>query len=87
MPEIRLRAPLSELCGGATHQLAGATVIEALGELETAHPAIAGWILDERGRLREHISIFVNGERGEGKTAVVAGDRVHILPAITGGGT
>ena len=39
-----------------------------LKALESAHPAVAGWILDEQGLIREHINVFVNGERGEEET-------------------
>ncbi|MGH3165849.1 MAG: MoaD/ThiS family protein [Trebonia sp.] len=46
---------------------------------------MAGWILDERGTIRRHINVFVNGERGGEETAVAAGDRLEVLPAITGG--
>jgi hypothetical protein len=44
-----------------------------------------GWILDERGRIRRHINVFVNGERGAEETGVRSADRVEVLPAITGG--
>lgn len=67
------------------HELRGATVAELLRELELAHPALAGWIVDERGMIRRHINVFVNGERGNEKTAVSEDDRVEVLPAITGG--
>jgi len=80
-----LRAPLSELCGGRVHACAGATVLDVLHDLEAMHPAIAGWILDEQGAIREHVNVFVNGERGHGATQVGSADRVHVLPAITGG--
>ena len=53
--------------------------------LELRHPQVSGWILDERGLIRRHINVFVNGERGEEATAVASGDRVEVLPAITGG--
>jgi molybdopterin converting factor small subunit len=56
-----------------------------LRELEHRHPAVAGWILDERGAMRRHINVFVNGERGGERTQVRAGDRVEVLPAISGG--
>ena len=85
MAEVMLRAPLSELCGGRSHDVAGATVQEVLAELERSNPPIAGWVLDERGRIREHVNVFVNGTQGEERTAVADGDRVHVLPAITGG--
>jgi molybdopterin converting factor small subunit len=85
MAHVILRAPLSELCGGRSHALAGATVIEVLKALETVHPAVAGWVLDDRGLIREHVNIFVNGERGQEHTPVGESDRLHVLPAITGG--
>jgi molybdopterin synthase sulfur carrier subunit len=85
MAHVILRAPLSEMCGGRSHALAGTTVIEVLKALETTHPAVAGWILDEQGLIREHINIFVNGERGTEETRVDETDSVHVLPAISGG--
>jgi molybdopterin converting factor small subunit len=83
--QVMLRAPLSELCGGRSHTVAGATVSEVLRALEAAHPTVAGWILDEQGRVREHVNIFVNGDQARAETAVSGSDRVHVLPAITGG--
>ena len=56
-----------------------------LTALERANPPIAGWVLDEQGRIREHVNVFVNGTQGEERTAVGDVDRVHVLPAITGG--
>jgi molybdopterin converting factor small subunit len=85
MARVILRAPLSELCGGRSHDLAGGTVVEVLKALEASHPAVSGWILDERGLIREHVNIFVNGEHGREQTRVAKTDRVHVLPAITGG--
>jgi molybdopterin synthase sulfur carrier subunit len=85
MAQVMLRAPLSELCGGRNHDVAGATVQEVLAQLEHAHPPIAGWVLDEQGRIREHVNVFVNGTQGEERTPVTPDDRVHVLPAITGG--
>jgi sulfur-carrier protein len=77
-----LRKPLGDR---AEHELAGDRVVELLRDLEREHPEITGWILDERGLIRRHINVFVNGERGDEETAVGAGDRVEVLPAITGG--
>ena len=86
MAVVTLRGPLRKLADGrAEHQLEGATVVELLGALERRHAGMSGWILDERGVIRRHINVFVNGERGDGTTAVRCGDRVEVLPAITGG--
>jgi molybdopterin synthase sulfur carrier subunit len=86
MAVVRLRAPLSELAGGRRElELDGATVAEVLQALEREHPDVKGWILDERGLIREHINVFVNKEYGREDTTVGAQDRLHVLPAISGG--
>jgi molybdopterin synthase sulfur carrier subunit len=86
MAVVRLRAPLSELAGGKRElRLEGTNVREVLCALEDAHPAIAGWILDERITIREHVNVFVNGEKGREDTALGADDRIHVIPSISGG--
>ncbi len=86
MPLVCVHGPLRQLAGGAAeHQLQAGTVLELLRELECVYPALSGWIVDERGLIRRHINVFVNGERGGEHAAVAAGARVEILPAITGG--
>lgn len=86
MAFLCLHGPLRGLAGGSAElQLGGDTVGELLRGLESEHPSVSGWILDERGLIRRHINVFVNGERGGEKTAVGASDRVEVLPAITGG--
>lgn len=87
MPVVRLRDPLKRLAGGrAQHRVEGATVIEALRGLERAEPGIAGWVLDERGRIRRHINVFVDGERCGADTRLEDEQQIEIIPAISGGG-
>jgi molybdopterin converting factor small subunit len=86
MAVVSVHGPLRKLADGrAEHELEGATVIELLRALEQRHPDLSGWIVDERGRIRRHINVFVNGERGGEATAVEPADRLEVLPAITGG--
>jgi sulfur-carrier protein len=86
MAVVCVRGPLRKLAGGrAEHELGGATVVEVLRGLEARHPEIGGWVLDERGVVRRHINVFVNGERAGETTRVGSGDRIEVLPAITGG--
>jgi len=86
MAVVRVRGALKQLAGGQPeHAVEGATVAELLRELERAQPAVAGWILDERGLVRRHINVFVNGEMCAGDTPVGADDRIDVLPAISGG--
>ncbi len=85
MAHVRLRAPLSELTGSSDHELGGATVLEVLETLERDHPAVAGWVLDERRRIRVHVNVYVNGQPAQEEEAVGPTDRMHVLPSITGG--
>jgi molybdopterin converting factor small subunit len=86
MALVCVHGPLRKLAGGCAElQIGGATVEELLRGLEHEHPAVTGWILDERGALRRHINVFVNGERVDQSAAIAATDRVEVLPAITGG--
>ncbi len=86
MPTVTLRAPLKDLAGGnSTLDLDGDTVGEVLRTLEGSWPKTRGWVLDETGRLRQHVNVFVNGEKVREDAAVRAGDRLHVLPSITGG--
>ncbi len=86
MAVLCVRGPLRRLAGGrGEHELEGGTVIELLRALELRYPEIGGWIVDERGRIRRHINVFVNGERGDETTAARSGDRIEVVPAITGG--
>ena len=86
MPLVRLRGPLKQLAGDrAEHAVDGRSVGELLAALEREHPATSGWILDERGELRRHINVFVNGELGAQDTRVDDDDSIDVLPAISGG--
>jgi molybdopterin converting factor small subunit len=86
MAVVMLRAPLSQRAGGTReHDVPGSTVGEVLRELERRHPSIVGWILDERGVVRSHVNVFVNGERTRESSVVDATDILQVLPSISGG--
>jgi molybdopterin synthase sulfur carrier subunit len=83
---VCVHGPLKKLAGDRSeHPVDGDTVRAALRALEREHPALSGWVLDERGLIRQHINIYVNGERGGEDEVVTESDRVEVLPAISGG--
>src|SRR5436309_541622 len=85
MVVLKLRSPLRELAGAGEVRVDAGTVGEAIRGLEAEHPGLSGWVLDDRGCLREHVTVFVNGERAPLEAPVTPGDEMHILPAISGG--
>jgi sulfur-carrier protein len=87
MALVRLRGPLKKMAGDRSeHTIAGGSVGELLVAIERAHPGTRGWILDERGVLRRHLNVFVNGELVAQDARVADDDQIDVLPAISGGG-
>lgn len=89
---VTLPAALTEFTGGhSTVDVPGApaAVGDILAGLGTAHPAVHDRLFTERGRLRPHVNIFVDGENirflSGLDTPVTAGAEVVILPAVSGG--
>lgn len=87
---IFVPGPLREYCRGASKlPTSAADVRSALLELAEAHPSLYRNVCDETGAVRRHINIFVNDahmrDRDGLDTALVAGDEVIILPAVSGG--
>lgn len=67
----------------------GATVAEALHNLDGHFPGIRERLCDDRGAIRKFINFYLNDEDirfmdGE-KTALKDGDTLSIIPAIAGG--
>ncbi len=67
----------------------GATVREVVDELDRRHPGLASFLLDDAGRLRRHVNVFVGDEPirdRKGLTDAVPPDgEVHVLQALSGG--
>jgi photosystem II stability/assembly factor-like uncharacterized protein/molybdopterin converting factor small subunit len=86
MAVVRLRPPLRERAGGQREvSVIGGTVGEVLRGLELAHPKLAGWVLDDQGRVREHVAVFLDGERVAGDAKITDVDRLEIIGAVSGG--
>ena len=59
MAEVHFTSWLREVAPKGPAQAAGATVGEALADLFVAQPQVRGYLLDDQGRLRKHVCIFV----------------------------
>ena len=90
MPTIHLPAALSGHAAGRRRvEVAGTTVGKVLAALAQVHPGVGQRVLDDRGVLRRHVNVFINGESirylDGSETPVADGDEVWILPAVSGG--
>ncbi len=67
----------------------GSSVLDALGALSKAAPAVTGRIFDANGEVRRHINVLVNGGnvilRKGLETLLRDGDCLTILPPVGGG--
>ena len=87
---VRLYGAYSGFAGGAREaKVSGQTLRAALDALVEAHPSLRERIRDEHGRLREHLSVYVNKDdirslAGD-DTPVREGDVILLIPAVSGG--
>ena len=87
---VRLPSPLRKYSQGASEiALQAPTVRAALEQLERTQPALYPNICDETGAVRRHLNLFVNSSHVRDRegldTALVPGDVLTILPAVSGG--
>ena len=87
---IRIPTPLRNATGGAsTVEVEASTVGEAITSLEQAHPGVSERLLDDSGKLRRFVNVFVDDEDvrfAQGlDTPLLPGSTVSIIPAVAGG--
>ena len=67
----------------------GETVRAAIDSLERLYPGFGSYIVDDTGKLRRHVNIFVNEEpihdRAGLSDKLTPTDRLFILQALSGG--
>jgi sulfur-carrier protein len=87
---IHVPRELRGYCNGASELMLSAPSVRAvLDELERRHPSLHRGICDDTGAVRRHVNVFVNKDHMRDRdgldTALVPGDEIIILPAVSGG--
>ena len=87
---VRVPTILRPLTGGQAEVTAsGATLAEVLDALEADHNGIRARVLDEEGKLRRFVNVYVNDDDvrfADGlATPTPDGSSVSIIPAVAGG--
>jgi molybdopterin converting factor small subunit len=87
---VRVPTILRPLTGGeAEVSVEGSTLADVLNALEADHTGIRARVLDEDGKLRRFVNVYVNDDDvrfAEGlATPTPDGASVSIIPAVAGG--
>ena len=87
---VRIPTILRTYTGGSSEVTAeGATVAEVIDSLETQYPGIRARLLDDSGKLRRFVNVYVGEEDvrfAEGlETKTPDGAAVSVIPAVAGG--
>jgi len=85
--DVRIPTPLRSYTDQrATVEAHGATLADLLHDLDRRHPGIRFRMVDEQGRIRRHMRVFLNGETADDLDATIAEtDEVVIMQALSGG--
>ena len=87
---VRIPTILRTYTGGAAEVAAAAgSLREVITGLDAAYPGLAARIVDDSGRLRRFVNVYVGEEDvrfAQGlDTPVPAGTQVSVIPAVAGG--
>ncbi|GAA4971484.1 ubiquitin-like small modifier protein 1 [Uniformispora flossi] len=87
---VRIPTILRTYTDGAAEVTAeGATLAEVVESLEKSYPGIAARVLDDTGKLRRFVNVYVNDDDvrfADGlQTATPDGANVSVIPAVAGG--
>jgi sulfur-carrier protein len=61
------------------------TVAEAIDRLDEQTPGLRNRIVDSGPAIRQHMNVFVDGERATLQTALGPNATIHVIPAVSGG--
>lgn len=88
MPHVIFTSALKTFFPNLKEEYIEADNIEALLlELEKKHEGIQGYLLDEKGQIREHVKFYINDELYDEKAhaELPKSAQLHIIQAISGG--
>jgi sulfur-carrier protein len=89
MPTVHFTLNLRRHVECPVQTAAGKTVAEALGVVFAANPKLRGYVVDERGALRKHMAVFIDGHAAvdrEGLSdAVGENSEIFVMQALSGG--
>lgn len=89
MTRVVFTANLRRHVSAPEMEASGKTVRAALESVFATNPPLRGYILDDQGRLRHHMVIFVGGQRIADRDglsdSVGESDEIYVMQALSGG--
>jgi molybdopterin converting factor small subunit len=89
MPQVSFTPHLQRFIDAPPRRVTGATVGAALAEVFSDNPRLRSYVLDERGVVRQHVTIFVDDapirDRDRLTDPVDDQAEIFVLQALSGG--
>jgi sulfur-carrier protein len=89
VPTVVFTSALKRFLAAPPASVPGATVRAALDAVFRENPALRGYLLDDQGRLRTHVHVFVDGELIKDRVGLSDGVRpaaeLYVMQALSGG--
>lgn len=89
MAHLTFTAQLQRFTATPELDVPAATLGEALDATFAVNPQLRGYLLDDQGKLRKHVAVFIDGQmisdRSHLQHPLTATSEVHVLQALSGG--
>ena len=89
MPTIHVTSHLRRIAPNGPTRVEAATLGAALDAYFEAAPRVRSYILDDQGRLRKHVAVFIDGELLADKKdlgrRVAPESEIYVMQALSGG--
>jgi sulfur-carrier protein len=89
MPRVTFTSALQRHLAAPSRHVEATTVRQALEAVFREHPALRGYVLDDQGRLRPHVQVFVDGagiaDRERLTDPVGSASELYVAQALSGG--
>lgn len=87
---VRLPGALRDATGGQTKvEASGRTLADVFADIERRHPGFRSRVLDDGGRLRTYVNVYIGEDdaraKGGADAPVPDGTEVMVIPAMAGG--
>jgi molybdopterin synthase sulfur carrier subunit len=89
MPTVRFTQNIQRHVPCPTREIAGSTLRDVLNEYFRENERARGYVLDEQGKVRQHMIVFIDGEMAQDRDRlsdpVKENSLIDVIQALSGG--